>query len=217
MCQDLETSRNTYIIGSITSLYLLLKGDKFDKHIGIFSLVFIQMQLVEYFMWLDQDCGMINNNATIIGHLLIFLQPVIILIFGIVYETLIIPDLLLLILLIIPIYALVKFIILYYNKPSKYCSKEEKTGFLEWNFINGTVENSPNYLKYYTSILLFTWLFMKNKKKGFISFMIILSTLLYSNFDINNFNLSFKQWESRWCYTGTIFPLVFVALKFLKL
>ena len=36
MCWSSESSRNAYIIGSVSSLILMLFGDKVDKNIGLF-------------------------------------------------------------------------------------------------------------------------------------------------------------------------------------
>ena len=44
MCFSAEASIIAYILGTIASLYLLTGKDKYDKHIGLFSIVFIQIQ-----------------------------------------------------------------------------------------------------------------------------------------------------------------------------
>ena len=78
MCFSAEASLTAYILGSIASLYLLIKGDKYDKHIGLFSLTFIQIQLAEFLMWIDQDCNKnINHYATIFAEYILILQPLI--------------------------------------------------------------------------------------------------------------------------------------------
>ena len=214
MCHDKETSIKTYVIGVILSLCLFYKGDKYDKHIAIFSFVFIQIQLVEFFMWMDQDCGKINHYASISSHILLMLQPFAILIPAFIFNTLVIPKNYLYILLLLSTLPLIKVIMMYNNIQKKLCSKEEESGHLEWEFIDGNTEDSPKYTVVYLCILLFTWLFLKNKKKGFISFLLILTSLIYSKFNINNLSLSFKQWESKWCFIGVIYPLVFILYKY---
>ena len=54
MCFNKNSSIVSYFTASLLSVILFNYGDKIDKHIALFSLVFIQMQLVEYFMWKDQ-------------------------------------------------------------------------------------------------------------------------------------------------------------------
>ena len=217
MCHDKETSLKTYVIGVILSLCLFYNGDKYDKHIAIFSFVFIQMQLVEYFMWSDQDCGKINHYASISSHILLMLQPLAVLIPTFIFNTLLISKIYLYILLILLTLPLIRIINMYKNMQKKLCSKEKETGHLEWEFINGNTEDSPRYTIVYLFILVFTWLFFKNKRKGIISTLIILISFVYSKFDINNISLSFKQWESKWCFTGIIFPFIFVMNKYLKI
>ena len=74
MCYNKEISLAVYLTTSAVSLILYLIGDKYDKHIALFSIVFIHMQLVEYFMWSDQSCGKINHYATEAGYYLLFLH-----------------------------------------------------------------------------------------------------------------------------------------------
>ncbi len=64
MCWSSESSRNAYIVGSISSILLMLLGNNIYKNIGFFFLIVVQMQLIEYFIWIDQSCGNINNFAS---------------------------------------------------------------------------------------------------------------------------------------------------------
>ena len=71
-----ESSLSAYILGVIASLYLLIKGDKYDKHIGLFSLTFIQMQIAEFLIWIDLDCNKnLNHYASILTEYILILQP----------------------------------------------------------------------------------------------------------------------------------------------
>ena len=54
---------------------------------------------------------------------------------------------------------------------------------------------------------------MKDKFYGILSLVILLTTLLLSfNNNIPNKN-RFEQWESKWCYSTVVYPLIFVVLK----
>ena len=101
MCFSAEASITSYIIGTIFSIYLLIKGDKYDKHIGLFSLVFIQMQLIEFFMWIDQSCQNTNYYASILVNLILTLQPLSIIVGAILFKTTTIPTILLMLFLIL--------------------------------------------------------------------------------------------------------------------
>ena len=208
MCYSAKSSLTTYVLSSILSIGLFLVGDKYDKTLAIFCLTFGHMQLVEYLMWIDQDCGKINHYATILGHIVLMLEPISILVCGLIYNTFNIPRNYLTLLLVISLIPLILVIIMNYNNNKKLCSKEEKSGHLEWNFVNGNTEKWPNYYTFiYFTIILLTWLFFKDRKKGFLIFLIVSTTLAYSSFN-------FKQWESMWCLIANIIPLIFLLIRF---
>jgi len=48
MCFSAESSITAYILGSIASLYLLIKGDKYDKHIVLFSLGYFHLPFFKF-------------------------------------------------------------------------------------------------------------------------------------------------------------------------
>ena len=207
MCYNKESSITTYIVSSIVSLFLFFNGDKYDKTIAIFCLTFVQMQLVEYLMWIDQDCGKINHYATILGHILLILQPISIIICGLVYNTFSLPKLYLHILLIISLIPLILVINMNIKNNKQLCSKEKGSGHLEWDFVNGNTEKwSIYYVIPYFTIMLFAWFFLKNQKKGILMFIIMTIPLLYNGFN-------FKQWESMWCLVANIIPLAFLLLQ----
>jgi hypothetical protein len=208
MCYNKESSITSYIVSSILSLFLFFNGDKYDKTIAIFCLTFVQMQLVEYFMWIDQDCGKINHYATILGQIVLILQPLSIVICGLIYNTFSLPKLYLYILLIISLIPLIAVIIMNIKNNKQLCSKEQGSGHLEWNFVNVNTAIWKIYHSIqYFSIMLFSWLFFKNQKKGILMFTLMLTSLLYSGF-------KFKEWESMWCFVATITPLVFLLLQY---
>ena len=175
------------------------------------------MQLCEYFMWSDQKCGKTNHYATIFAQFLLVLQPLSIILGMYILNTTYINNKILLILSFILIIVLYKTIELYYNNNKQICSKKAHSGYIEWNFVNGMVDQFPKFLLIiYFSLLIIPWLFLKNKKKGYLSFLIIFLTLGYSLFVVNkNRNLIelFKQWESKWCFIAIIYPIIFLCLK----
>jgi len=79
MCYNKETSITTYVIGSIASLYLIYKKDEMEyKIIGGFFLYVIQMQMIEYLLWVHKvKCDSYNINISTIGSILNHLQPIV--------------------------------------------------------------------------------------------------------------------------------------------
>ena len=205
MCFSAEASIIAYILGTIASLYLLTGKDKYDKHIGLFSIVFIQIQLAEFLMWNDQDCNMINHYATIYAQYILVIQQFVITLGAILFKTTIIPMKLLYILLAINIYSLVTSLYYIINNKRILCSKSINNGLLEWDIINKY--KNRHYLLYFSYIFLI-WPFFKNKK-GCITFTFLFVTLLFGINDNNEF--IFAQWESKWCYIGVLLPILIIC------
>ena len=75
MCYSAKSSITAYIVGTIASILLFKYGDNTDKNIALISLVFVQMQLAEFLMWIDQDCGKLNDLGTRLAEVALFGQP----------------------------------------------------------------------------------------------------------------------------------------------
>ena len=217
MCYNERSSIITYFSGMALSLFLFLKGNKFQKHIAIFTFVFIQMQLAEYFMWKDQKCSKTNHYATIYAHFVLLFQPISLLLAGLYLKTFNINKKYIYLGLIITAIPLIEIIHMYLNNTKQLCSLVEEEGYLEWNFVNGKTEKWKNYHKWIYGIFIFLpWIFIKDKFYGILSLVILLVTLLLSfNNDIPSKN-NFEQWESKWCYSTVVYPLIFVVLKLLN-
>jgi hypothetical protein len=210
MCWSAEASITSYILGSIASLYLFIIGDNYDKHIALFSLTFIQIQLAEFFMWIDQDCNKnLNHYATIFAEYILILQPLSIILGAILFKTTNIPNNLLYLFLLIFIICLIYYsIFVAYNKKNL-CSKSINNGYLEWNFIK-----EYNLIKYiiYFIFMSFLWPFMNSIKGFFILIFGIISLLFGLN---NNNQFIFAQWESKWCFISVLLPFLILIAKFI--
>jgi hypothetical protein len=77
MCFSSDISILTYITGVI-GCYLLFNKEskeKYNKIFAIFLFFVIQMQLIEYFFWNNQECNDINKNITKVGIIINHLEP----------------------------------------------------------------------------------------------------------------------------------------------
>jgi hypothetical protein len=74
MCLNKEISLTTYAIGIISCILLYYRNYKIE---ALFYGFVIQMQLIEYFLWLNNKCDSTNKIITKIGILINHLQPVI--------------------------------------------------------------------------------------------------------------------------------------------
>ena len=79
MCYNENVSITTYIIGMIGSIYLYTLNYIPES---IFCITVIQMQLVEYFLWKNQNCNsdekQLHTNQTItnVGVIINHLEPI---------------------------------------------------------------------------------------------------------------------------------------------
>lgn len=201
MCYNKEISLAVYLTTSLVSLILYLTGDKYDKHISLFSIVFIHMQLVEYFMWSDQTCGNVNHYATEVGYYLLFLQPVVVLLAGLLLKTFTIPDNYVKICILITCIPIIEKIL---RKPRKVCSKGKINDHLNWDFWCSKI-----IIIIYIVFLFLPWLFLKNRQKGIIVFLFGLLTLIASHFK----TYIEKDFRSFWCFIGTLTPLLMIILN----
>ena len=170
MCYSAKSSITAYIVGSIASILLFKYGDKYDKNIALFSLVFVQIQLMEFFIWIDQDCGKLNDLSTKLLGIILNSQVFSIILGMILYNTTTIYKNLLYLILLVLLINLITRIITEINR-KKVCSKETKKGHLEWDVKFNNIKNkwkqSYDYPIYYLAISI-PFLFFKNIKKLFL-------------------------------------------------
>ena len=200
MCYNKEISLAVYLTTSMVSLILYLTGDKYDKHIALFCIVFIHMQLIEYFMWSDQTCGKMNHCATELGYYLLLLQPFSFLCLGILFQTFTIPNNYVLICVLI---TMIPFFEKLFKKSRKLCSKGKLNDHLTWD-----IDLSQSTQIIYVIFLFFPYLFLKNKLKGVAVFVFTLATFI-----IGKFKTLGKDMSSFWCFISTLAPLFFLILN----
>ena len=204
MCYNKDISLAVYLTTCMISIILYLTGDKFDKHMALFSIVFIHMQLIEYFMWSDQKCGKMNHYATELGYYLLLLQPFLLLCIGILFQTFTIPNNYVLICILI---TMIPFFEKLFKKSRKLCSKGKLNDHLSWD-----IDLSISTQIIYNIFLFLPFLFLKNKIKGIAIFGFILATFIISKFKTYGQDLS-----SFWCFISTLAPLFLLISNKLNL
>ena len=210
MCYSAESSISNYIYVSVVSLILYFYGDKYDKHFSFFILVAVQIQLAEYFMWKHQKCGMINKLATLAARVLLFLQPLSLILGGYLFKTINTSNYILVLSLFYILFFFITFFN-YFSKNKNFCSVN-KNGHLQWDFFKNI--DQPNILNYYMNIfyflvLSFYWLLLKNKNLGiFISLLTILGILFHFIQYPENY-----QWATLWCYHVSVGITVYIMAR----
>ena len=205
----METSISVYIIGMIAGTLLYITGDKYDKHLALFSLAFIQVQLAEFFMWYDEDCTKgINHMATIFIYFIFVLQCTAIIIGAIIFKTTTIKNEVLYGIYILYIFVLLTMAYLYgdHRLENKCSKKKENHPFLLWDMDVGIV-----YSLYFMILLIFC--FMKDFNKVIILVLVSGSLLLHSLYNVKTY---IREFESIWCMRNVSLPIILLLYNLFK-
>ena len=213
MCYSEESSINNYGLGILLSIGLYTLGNNYDKHFALFIFVVVHIQLVEYFMWKDQKCGMMNKIATITSNIILLLQPVSVLFGGYLFNTLNVSNSLLLGIS-IPYLLIGLLVIIYrfYNDKKQICSRAPD-GYLIWFWMKEYVFEKSIFREiFYTLYFLcmfIPWLYLKNFNIGLVIFLLTLGSLLIHSYYHNREN----EWQTKWCYYVTSIMLIYISYR----
>ena len=209
MCYTEQTSINAFLIGTISSIVLLLyTNDKRYKILALFFLFVTLMQLYDYIFWTNKN-NKVNEITTKIATITNHLQPIILaLIILYFYKTLKFESKWLTILytIIILIYTLNGWNTLKYTEvtPKSAPSLEWK-----WNHFSGSV-----YV-YILFLILLNVLFIQA----------IGGTLGYISAILTTFSFVFSLWKYQkqlstgrfWCYFASLVPIILLIFNYFKL
>ena len=220
MCFSFEASIISYVLGITASTLLLQSKNNTNKHIALFCLTFVHIQLIEALMWSDINCkNNLNHYGSILAHFNLILQPLSILIGAYYLNTTIIPKNILQVLIIVYCVPLLMAIYHYnFKKPFKLCSlnSNKNNGELVWDFnIDRHSLTWRIYSFFYLSCLFFTWLLLKDKIKGYLMFFLALTTIILSIVSTKSIKLDefLSDWESKWCFYSVGIPVIFLFMK----
>lgn len=208
MCYSAESSLISFLIGGMSTLYLLKSNNNTNKYIGLFLFSVVLIQFLEFLMWIDQKCGILNSIASRSIALVLSLQIYVIFLGGYLYDTLIIPKKILKILL-IPMTIVFIYMSSYsYFDKRKWCSKPNSDRSLLWAN-REDVHIIFTYI-YYLVFAIMPFL-LKELWKGLLIFTLGLISFLITRYKSSGTS------NSRWCYYSAFTPLIFVILDYYKL
>ena len=195
MCFSKEVSLGTFIIGAIGATLLYSLNTKIDKILGIFFFYVILMQFVEYILWNNLTCNIINKITSIIAIILNETQPIIMALLLLYNYNL--PNKTYIILFTILYFIMM---VLYDLQTKTLCTLKNEFNHLEWgwHFLNMYVFVYIIYLLYLSYIILsipFNW---NIKLLLFISIYIYLGTGAIG---------------SIWCVFAAFFPIIWFFLR----
>ena len=210
MCYSAESSIENYISISLLSILLYIYGDKYSRHVALFFFVVGHMQLAEYFMWIDQDCGITNEVGTLFANFVLMCQGLVPLLGGYIFDTIkVSPRYIFIICSIFTVVWLMS-MVNYKLQGRNICSLQKQgTTHLGWDFYD-----RPYSLRFfyagviaYFILLLLPWLFTSNLKYGLLIFAIILGSFLFHYIQYSN------NWTSRWCYYTNIMLILYMVVR----
>ena len=211
MCYSAESSLNAFLIGTTSSVFLVNSKSKINKYIGFFFISVNLMQLLEYFIWKDQKCGLVNSIASRLITIVLCFQVFALIFGGYLFNTLNINKNVLYYLSLVIFFYMLYLIYFNFNNNFIWCSKPNKEGHLVWPNID--YNNIYTYLLSYIYMLVFliTPLLTKDKIKSFFILISGLSVLLYSKLS----TIYKRSFESKWCYFSAFVPLFIIIFDFL--
>jgi hypothetical protein len=212
MCYSTKISLLTFAIMAISTIYLIYRNYPNDRW---FAIIFISagiMQLLEYFMWRNQSCGLTNHLATIGAFLILLIQPFATIIGAYFFGSLVVDREKLL--PIIWIYGIIIGIIaiigINYGMKNRLCSLPNGK-HLDWNIsklFGGKIAIYVFFFLYYAMFLLI--LLSRPWYLGFIMAIMLFGTLVFSVFFIKN-----PSWKSIWCWIVNFIPIFYIILSFI--
>ena len=210
MCYSTTISLLTFAVMILSTIFLIYRNYPNDRWVAIVFISAGIMQLLEYFMWKDQSCGMTNHIATILAFMVLLIQPIAILIGAYYFGNLVIDRKKLA--PIIWIYGIIIGIFginwINYASKKRLCSRPNGR-HLDWDFSNWIYSPIMKifWFMYYVVVILF---FMSNKWYfGAIVGILLIGTLLFSVFYVKN-----TSWKSLWCWIINFAPIVYIIVSY---
>jgi hypothetical protein len=197
MCFSKEISIITYIIGIIGSILLYNKNNLRDnKILSIFFIWVIQMQMIDFILWINQECNNTNKIITKLGIIINHCEPLILYLALIYYKkiSIYVHMYILLYLIITILYTI------YVFKDKCSLVTEESAPHILWAW------NSENYFMLYYLLFLITLFILMNcldndnmyiNSIGFASF--IISVIIY---------YKKKSIGAIWCFIAAFVPWI---------
>jgi hypothetical protein len=204
MCFSYEASLLSFIVGSVSSIFVYLLGRPFDKIVGGLWLWICLMQGIEAFLWKNQTCDDIHKRVSFIGFLVNVNQPVVLAILLVLFSKYARP---------IPISIISTIYILYgfverQHPDTYYCTTPRKGDpHLVYNW-----SITPEYMTYdwlaYCGAMIGIAYFGMSGLQAF-SFLITIGLLLFGSYLF----YPRESIASIWCFFAAFAPPVYLALR----
>lgn len=203
MCFNAPVSLITYIIGSVFSILLIIRNKNHQRPIGLFLLFVVQMQILEYILWKNQECNKINEITTKLSAYFNNLQPFVLYIIIVYFFGQ--SNIHILIHIIMLLYLIICIVYTNHSLKNIKCTLADcpKSIHLYWKW---------NVADYYGLFYLFYFII------SFLLLYMYIKPLWISHVFLISFVLSFiiyykvKAIGAIWCFFAAICPIIFYYL-----
>ena len=137
MCYSAPSSFLTFLLVGSIGVYLWTKGGNIRQSLAIILFFISLMQLLELFIWLHLDCSSTNAWISRWIPVLLFLQPIIVLLTLLYFQSGRLPSLFYQVILILWLLCFPLFM-MWMNHGWNQCTTEGKTGHLRWPYANSS-------------------------------------------------------------------------------
>lgn len=219
MCINKETSMGAFLLGFILSSYILYRGlkinNKKDFVVGSLFITISCMQLLEYFIWKNQECNSDNSFYTILIIVLLLIQ---ILVYYLTTNYAFnIKDITIHVAIFTAVIIFTYLVIKLIKNKDKLCSKPRLNSCrLEWDSFKYLFNN--HFILFMIAAFLYLYMMYKlkhyidNDKTPFLSknmntLALILAIIVGIIINKKHF---FNIFGSLWCFISAFFPIIYL-------
>ena len=208
MCFSPLASITTFIIGIIGAILCFRMGTSTDKLIGLFFGFVSSMQGIEFILWKNQECNMINKVATILGMILNHMQPIILSILIILLNDNLSQTTKQIIILSTIIYTIVitSYSIQFINDKDG-CTLKNEHVHLKWDWTS--MNYNIVYLLFLFMLIFLFYVGTPDRNSGIILSIISLISYIFSYFIYSKKNVV----GSLWCFFASFTPILWFIYR----
>ena len=210
MCYSEKSSIVSFSFGVIGSLLCVSLGTVSDKIIGFFMLFVSLMQGIEYLLWRHQICDNYNKMISVLGMALNHLQPVVLGLLVILFNSTLSQSKLGWIYSFMAIYlvVIIPYSLEFLKDPKLYCTiKNKETGHLLWNWNN--MKYHP--FVYIVFLITFCAFFLLGLPK--LQYGIRSSLVAVISYSTSLYFYPQKYTGAIWCYYVVFLPIIYYLLR----
>ena len=206
MCFNANISITTFLLG-VVAIIIGYINKTITYSFGLFYFSVIFMQFIEFLIWVYLNNSKINNYLSIVGSLLLKIQPLLLLYVLYSYD----KEIIVLLILLLILYYLISLIL----NNTNYRTIIGKNKSLQWDFLN---MSQINLLFYYISALIILYFIYKKDNDKYFKFLLISFIVIFTISFIFTFTRHYydNTFGSLFCFYINLFSLVIIITSIYK-